>query len=263
MDWSKTKSIFIITFLLLNLFLGYQLSEKRSERNVNLLRHVTLQEDLDENEITVEIRSTEETKLGSPITGSIRVFNEENLVEQFDNQEIDVLNDGKTIYSTLDSPYRLVDASIPAAVETFVQQHVLYGDEYQFTKFDEETYEVGLHQTFEGRPIDNFVDGPYHLKLYLNIDLEIESYSQEYMDINTQGREQEFLSPMKVVEILFEANHIPANTTLDQAQLGYYNPLQASYDLEFRVFTPMWRVKVNESFYYVSAIEGEIHPMNQ
>ncbi|WP_178075232.1 two-component system regulatory protein YycI, partial [Pseudomonas sp. 2995-1] len=93
-----------------------------------------------------------------------------------------------TIYSTLDNPYRLVDGNIPAAVETFVRRFVLFGDEYQFTKYDEENNEIGLHQTFEGRPIDNFENGPYHLKLYLNVDSEIVSYSQEYMDISTQGR---------------------------------------------------------------------------
>ncbi|MBU9710902.1 two-component system regulatory protein YycI [Evansella tamaricis] len=261
MDWSKTKSIFIATFFLLNLFLGYQLIEKQSDSNLNMLTQSTLQEKLQENEINIAINNSDEVKSGSPITGSFRTFNQLILTEQLENQEIEVLRD-ETIYSTLDTPYRLVEGNIPAVVNSFVEQYVLYGDQYVFTVYNEEEMYIGMHQTFEGRAIDNHKEGPFHLKINLNEDLEIISYQQMFMDISPQGREQDLLSPVKVIEILFNDNYIPANTTIEEAELGFYNPLQGMVDLEFRVFAPMWRVLVQDTFYFVNAINGEVQPIN-
>ena len=52
MDWSKTKTIFIITFLILDCFLGYQFMEKRNSSQLDVLLEATIEDQLKANGIT-------------------------------------------------------------------------------------------------------------------------------------------------------------------------------------------------------------------
>ncbi|MED5050283.1 hypothetical protein P9850_00180 [Anoxybacillus rupiensis] len=52
MDWNKTKTIFIITFLILDLFLGYQFIQKRNSSQLDVLLEEIIEEQLAANGIT-------------------------------------------------------------------------------------------------------------------------------------------------------------------------------------------------------------------
>lgn len=260
MDWSRAKNIFIITFLLLNLFLGYQLMEKRKDSNYNYISRATLQENLEQMNIEVHLDEMDEVIFASPISGSFYYFNEKLLEERLKNQNFELLTE-TTLHSKLETPYKLVTVNLPVVVESFVQQNVFRGDEYTFSSYNEEQNYIGLHQTYKGKPVDNNEGSGYHLILYLNDEFEITGYYQTYMELEQQGREQELLTPIKAIERLYNEQLIPADTVIDHVKLGYYSHLPPSGN--YQVYTPMWQISVNDEFYYVNAIDGAIQSMDQ
>ena len=52
MDWSKTKSIFIMVFFVLDIFLLYQYLEKKDNYQFEYIAEATLEDRLQEEEIT-------------------------------------------------------------------------------------------------------------------------------------------------------------------------------------------------------------------
>jgi regulatory protein YycI of two-component signal transduction system YycFG len=260
MDWSKTKTIFIVTFLLLNIFLGYQLYERNKQGEISVLTDPDLQSRLEEEGIEIDIEDAEETVTGAPVTGTSATFDESYLEENLERQTISLLN-STTAYSELHGPFRLVGANLSATVDAFLQQHVYLGEEYEIAQYNESESFIGLYQTYNGLKIDEYERENFHLVLHLTEDLEIESYVQTYMEISEQeGREQDLLSPLKAVERLLDGGYLSANAVIEHAELGYYSLIQP--DDNFQVFAPVWRIRVDNEDFFVDALNGEIQSIS-
>lgn len=52
LDWSKTKTIFIITFFILDIFLGYQFIQKKNSSQLDVILEATIEEQLEADGIT-------------------------------------------------------------------------------------------------------------------------------------------------------------------------------------------------------------------
>ncbi|WP_078593355.1 two-component system regulatory protein YycI [Evansella clarkii] len=260
MDWSRTKTIFIITFLFLNVFLGYQFAEIRSAENIGVQTESTFQDLIEEYNIEFEIEEAEETLTGSPISGIPRGIPLNVLEEEYASQSAELINE--TLHSVLETPYQLTENDISGSVNAFLEQYVYSGQEYHLAGFNEEEGYLGLHQTYEGRPIGHYEAGPDHIRLMVNEELEITDYYQTYMVFNEEGQEEDLLTPQQVIEILINNNYISEldNAVIREAMLGYYSLLETRAD--FRFYIPMWRIRVNDEFFYISAIEGEVQPID-
>ncbi|MDQ0257592.1 regulatory protein YycI of two-component signal transduction system YycFG [Evansella vedderi] len=233
--------------------------EKRTEGNINIMTQSTLQDYIEAN-VEIAITNAEEIYTGSPIIGSMMRFTDEMLAEQMESQVIRIFND-VMIYSELITPYKLSENSLEAGVEAFLEEHVFLGEHYRFSSFNEDT--IGLVQTFDGMPIENYEDDRFYLVLHLNENLEIEAYHQYYIQFNEdnqENREQELLSPLKAIENLYNNQRIPADSVVEHAELGYYSLLPASG--EYQVFAPMWKITINGYYHYVDAINGQIQTIN-
>ena len=241
----------------MNVFLGYQLLEKFKVREYNYISRSTLQENLEQMNITINIDGVDKTVLSSPITGSVHFFEEHRLNDLFDNQKFEIVSE-TTIHSTLKVPYKLLETNTGSVISAFLQENVYLGKDYVISNINQEQNMISLHQAYEGNPIDNNGESGYHLVINLNKDYEVTDYFQSYMDIEQQGREQEILSPIKVIERLFNERLIPANTEISHIKLGYYSQLPPSGN--YQIFTPMWQIRINETFHYVNAIDGAIQP---
>ncbi|MFC4736247.1 two-component system regulatory protein YycI [Bacillus daqingensis] len=259
MDWSRTKTIFIVTFMLLNIFLGYQLAEKQRHGDINEIEQMTLDSQIEEQRITIEFEETEEELTGAPITGVQRSFEDDiTFLEQtLERQQIDLI-DSTTLYSELDSPYNFSPANLTASTEAFMQQYVFRGEEYQLAAYDEEEGLIGLYQTFEGSMIDQYERDSYHVVLELNDSGQIVSYTQRYLTIVEQGAEEELLTPMQVVERLINDPQVGIGTdsTISSATVGYYNLMEV--DANFQIYAPVWRVIVDDEPFFVNALTGEV-----
>nr|WP_175476241.1 two-component system regulatory protein YycI [Evansella caseinilytica] len=259
MDWSRTKSIFIVTFLMLNIFLTYQLTEKLTAGDLKLLTQGTIHDTLAEHDIVLAFTDPEQIRTDSPITGALRAFTEEDTAELWNGQHIEIQND-TVIYSVLDAPYQLPEQNIEAGIDFFLDNYVLNGNEYQLAIVDYEKGRIGLFQTYNGNAVE-YAEGRYPLLLDLTEDMQIEAYHQFYMDMTQHGREQEMLTPLRAIEALFEEQLIPVNTVIEEVEPVYYGLLELNGD--FQIFGPMWKVHVNDKHYYVNAINGAIQPTNE
>lgn len=62
MEWNRTKTIFIIVFLILDIFLAFQYFDKRSNNQFPILEKSTLQEDMKADHISYGNLSKETSK---------------------------------------------------------------------------------------------------------------------------------------------------------------------------------------------------------
>lgn len=261
MDWSRTKTIFIITFMLLNIFLAYQLYEKQDMSRMGEVTLMELESRIEEQQIEINIDDPEEEVTGGPITGMQRTFTETSLEQSLSGQDVSLINNS-TIYSEMEEPFSIVTANVEASLEGFLDQYVFRGEEYEVAHYDLEEGIIGLYQTFEGSMIDQYEREDYHLVLQLNETGQVAAYSQRYMTITEQAEEEELLTALQAVELLLDDPNIGIGTeaVVENAELGYYNLMEV--DANFQIFAPVWRVLINEETYYVNAMTGEIQTIS-
>ena len=260
MDWSRAKTIFILTFLLLNIFLAYQLNGKRDASNISLLAEATLQERLSEMNITISADLHDEQLTGTYISGASEVSLETMIASEKQNQEVLGIDD-EVVTVILKEPYSLINSepNIGAQVKEFILHHVINGEEYRFSHYDKELSQVYFFQTYEGKKVDNYESGRFALLIQVDEDMQIVMYEQNYLTIqpiHPQGREQEVITSIKAIEKLFNEQLIPPDSIINKVELSYFSffkPLG-----EVQVFAPMWNIGVNEQIYYVNAIDGAI-----
>lgn len=260
MDWSNAKTIFIITFLLLNIFLGYQLNEKKSASNINLLAEATLQERLSEMNITIAVDLHEEQLTGTYISGSTEISLETIITSEKLNQEVKKVED-EFVTVLLVEPFTLIqgDQGIHIQAKDFVSQHIVNGKEYRFSHYDEELKRIYFYQTYEGKKVDNYESGRFPLMLQLNENKQVVFYEQNYLTIqpiHPQGKEQEVISSIKAIEKLFNEQLVPPDSKISKVELSYYSFFKPHGEVQ--VFAPMWNIGVNDQIYYVNAIDGAI-----
>lgn len=257
MDWNRTKTIFIVTFLLLNLFLTWQLVETNNANQMNLITEATIQEKLKENNVNIEVE-LKEVEISSPlIVGKSVPFEQDNLI--LANQQIDIVEE-RTIYSVLEKPFPLTNDQFDIDLQQFLTGYVYKGGDYRYDNYDPQTKKVTLYQSYEGKMAYTLEEGP--LTLQLDDELQIISYEQRYFEFEEQpGKEPELLSSLKAIEKLWTDQLIGMNQTITDVQFGYYNFFSPAGDVQ--VFAPMWRVTVGEEIYLVHAINSSVQKLSK
>ncbi|SFE63023.1 two-component system regulatory protein YycI [Alteribacillus iranensis] len=251
MDWSRTKTIFIVTFLLLNTFLIYQLIEKRNEGDINVRAQATVKERLADMNITVTEELPEDKSEISHIVGQTMDISEE-VINKAGEEQVTVLNN-RFIEVTLEDPYKITDPE--RDVENFLRDHVVHAEEYSYTSWNQDEGQMFFNQTFQEHIVVTYAEN--QLVLFFNEDQEIVSYIQSYLEFNEEGKEKDMLAPYKAIEVLLNEAIISFNDEISQIELGYYSLFSPEGDVQ--VFAPMYQIQVNEeSSYLVHAIDGSI-----
>ncbi|MBU8905786.1 two-component system regulatory protein YycI [Desertibacillus haloalkaliphilus] len=256
MDWSRTKTIFIVTFLFLNSFLIFQLIEQMNANQINIIAEATIQERLEEMNIEIDVDIPEEDIAGIYIVGSSVGYDNE-IRDFLSDQQIRIV-DETTVISTLDEPYELGPADYGIQLDRFLDEYIWRGEEYRFAGWDEELRQVVLYQTYDDVMIYTFDE--VSLLLQLNEEGEITGYQQNYLTINEQGQEREVLSGLRAIETLLNEQLMMSNHVVSHLELGYYSLLQPFGGVQ--VFAPMWRITVDDDNYLVHAIDGSIQQVN-
>jgi regulatory protein YycI of two-component signal transduction system YycFG len=256
MDWSRTKSIFIITFLFLNAFLSWQLVETHNVNQINMITVANIQEVLRENNVTIETELPEADSPGLLVVGKHVVLQAEN-IPNINGQEIDIL-DERTVLSVLEEPLALTQDDFSTDLSTFLSTYVYQGEDYRFGGYDQEKNQVFLYQTYEGKTAYTFDDQP--LIIHLDDEFQIIGYQQKYFQFEVQeGEEREMYSSLKAIEVLLNDQLVRMNQTITDVQFGYYSFFSPTGDIQ--VFAPMWRVTVDDKTYLVHAINGTVQQL--
>lgn len=253
MDWSKTKTLFIITFLILNIFLGYQLIQKRDGSQLDILTELSIEERFAAEEITYH-NLPREPKIGSYISGKIKIFTEED-IKDLKDQEVDISTKG-ILRGVFSKPIKL-PLNDKVQISQFVKENMISGDSYVVWKVDEDSKTIILFQQYKNQHIFNQstnISG--FLLLNLNEDHEVISYQQTLIPEFEEHEPEELITPIQTLEMLFKNDHLKSGSDVTKVEIGYYPLVPFS---ESQLLAPAWHIVIDEKTdVFVNAIEGQI-----
>lgn len=257
LDWSKTKSIFIMVFLVLDIFLLYQFLEKKDNYQFEYFSEATIEDRLQREEITYKSLPKQNVKEQFLIAQS-KVFKKEDTANLI-NQKVNVLEQTKLL-GTFDKPISISKNVQSSELEKFVAKYMLFGSEYRYWDHGETNGEIIFYQTWDNKMFFNNSKGK--ITLFLDKDNQVISYEQTYLENLEETNEEKDLVPaIKALEALYENDDIEPKSDVSKVELGYYNSLQTTSVSHLLV--PVWRVVVNDEIdLFVNAIDGAIIKLN-
>jgi regulatory protein YycI of two-component signal transduction system YycFG len=289
LDWKKTKNIFILTFLVLNLFLGYQLYQKNDINNISMLSQQPLEEILEINGIDYKDKIPKYKPEQTLISAQRYSFTE----EESSLKSKDIIMDKEkstaiTLYYSLKQPLDLPKKDSNDLVETlskFLEDNVSRGTEYSFFQWDKKENIIWFNQIYLNKSIfydpgnfenpENSKDtkdskdpkyskwdfsGPNGMiKFYLDDKGRLTKFTQTYLNIMRQGASQEILSPEKALGRLLDTGHLKDDKVKD-IKLGYYSLVGVG---DLQVYAPTWFIETeDDGQYLVNATDSSIQVLS-
>ncbi|WP_110928065.1 two-component system regulatory protein YycI [Bacillus massiliglaciei] len=257
MDWNRTKSIFILVFFILNVFLLYQLLDKINENRFQLITETSIEELLKEEDIKY-VPLPKQKVQEQFLMAKSKTFKEKEL-PKMDNQELKVM-DGTTLSGTFKKPLTISQNIQSSELETLVKEQMMAGDEYKFYKYDETLKTITFYQVYDKKMFYNNSKGK--ITLFLNSKGEIDSYEQTYLEnIEKYNKQKELVLPIKAIEVLYREGDLMPKSNITKVELGFYNSLQTPS--QSHLFVPAWRVAVEgKDDLFVNAFDGEVIELN-
>jgi regulatory protein YycI of two-component signal transduction system YycFG len=238
MDWERTKSILIITFILLNGVLGYQWwSSNSNETQLVAIESVTM------DELNTLLQSKQ-----------IQILEEIP-------KEVPKLNDiivklNETITSTM-TKYLENPTTMAVILSKSVRNN--NKETMQIPKISEYRYDPVVSGTNFFMFNQMHMDYPLfdvNLKLIQDQDT-IRTYTQSYVEVETNENENEQrVIPAYVVIRSLAENYLDQKSIIESIQLGYHGQ---KYNSQTQFMVPSWRVVLqNGEIYYIHAYNGSI-----
>lgn len=249
MDFKKIENIFLITFLLLNIYLLISYLNRSDLQHastapdqVNLLREM--------EQIGIELPNlTEEDQQVYYVQADRNNLLEDN-VDQLENQAGSIAQDGTLYNSILSDPIEIegtpeegfTDEDFERLDEFMNSSAVLFGEEYTFLRYDQAENRFVFAQEVNGIPV---ADGTSEISLFYGGDGNIISYQQSFAGpMTTQGSALDIITDRQAIETLFQNNEISSNSVVSQPILSYQRTL---YLEDLSMYGPIWYVPVTDS----------------
>lgn len=257
MDWSKSKSIFIVVFLILDVFLySLYLNRHTEAKQVEVLGEKTIEARLKEDNITYNVLPTNIEK-ASYISGKVKNFTETNLKLQ--NDETSTIENSTKLIVTLQKTKKLRNIDDQASFLEFVQANVPNGSSYVLWDVNRENRTATFFQRVNDRTIYYNINGV--VTIYWNEQGEVFKYEQTMLeDLEDFEEKENLLPPIQVIQALYAKGLLKPDSRITQMKLGYSTLVQLT---QTQVFVPTWEVRVKiadgaEEEYFVNAVEGKV-----
>ncbi|MCF6139091.1 two-component system regulatory protein YycI [Pseudalkalibacillus berkeleyi] len=241
MDWKNIKTIFIFTFLILNLYLGTEFNNKVNP-DLDVLNPET-QEKLEDIQYSGKLPKIENKKI-SMISSTSKKFTEEDIDEFLNknsNQELTIESEEENVMSAkLKKPYSINAESgdLTSQLEHFVDANIPDAEDYVYWKHDQERNIFVFRQQLDRVPF-YFSENVAGNNLTGLIELipddsgNIASYRLTKMDVNKQEKVEKGLKAE-------EAVLLPGiGTTLEKIELVYFTGI---HNEGWKVFVPSWHI---------------------
>ncbi|KAA6447219.1 two-component system regulatory protein YycI [Bacillus swezeyi] len=250
MEWNRTKTIFIIVFLILDIFLAFQYFDKRRINEFPILEKSTLQEDMKADHISYSNLSKESSK-GSSISAQKRIFKESEIKSLKGQKPKPLMNMSKgdpvtEIKMEFDKPIALPKTDIMTKAREIVNQEIIDGSKYKFWKIDKAQNQIIFFQTYNGNYIfqdrqNNANNEMGEVVLYFNDKNEVVSYKQSMLQEIKEVKTENLISAVGAVEALYYPDYLKKYSKIKSAELGYFTqyPLASA-----QIFVPVWRIEV-------------------
>lgn len=266
MEWSKTKTIFIFAFLILDIFLAFEFFELRGKGDYAVIQKATTEEQLAAEGIKYS-KLPESVGKSFYITAKSKDFTLEE-VSELKDQTLVLTNSNingdsfRTLNMQLAETYALPEVNLESKVNQFLKDNVISGQLYHYWYKDEQTNSIICIQKYNNQNIFQSKDDHIAMViLYLNEDNEIFAYEQSMLeDINEVEEKEAAVPALKAIEALYNKNYLKSNSEIKQIQYGYYTHSPLSNQ---QILAPTWHIivetedKEREEF-YVNALEGDV-----
>lgn len=253
MDWSKIKTIFIITFLILDVYLLYQFMKIRDANKYELTTESSVEDKLKADEIQyVELPKAPIKE--QYLSAKPKLFTKGD-VAKLKGQTALLKEPSATFQVTVDKPFQVSNKFEPTELASFIKENILYGEHYIFWEKNDKKNTITYFQQYENSPMFKNINGM--IIFTLNSDNQIISYQQTYLEgIEKLTAKEAILPPLKAIETLHQKGVLKPKSKITKIELGYSTLIQLAAS---QVLAPTWRIVVddNESL-FVNAFEGQI-----
>ena len=248
MDFKRIEIIFVLTFLALNVFLLVTYFDKNyndfSENDSNV--QVNFIDEMDKANIKLPKFQNETNKVPYVQTEANDLLTENR--DKLSNQTRIVEENGAIYSSILSNPIalsqekKLTSKDIEKLNDFVKSDQILFGKDYQFFRYIPSGQQIIYAQIANNIPI---TDGTSEIIFHLDSSKQVISYEQRYVGpVTVQGESRELITDKNAVDILYQNNEIPADTTVKKPILGYYRTLNLE---ELSMYAPVWFVEIDSS----------------
>lgn len=258
MDWNKTKTIFIVVFLVLDIFLLLQYTEKKNDSQYAFINSTSTEEVLELEGITYPA-PPKQKRMEKYLIAKSQLFTGQEIKKLEQTQKVKIYEQNR-INGEFKKSVRISGKEYSKDIDAFVKEQILHGEEYRFWHIDEETNAIIYYQVHDNKMFFNNSKGK--VTLFRNDDREIVSYEQTYLTgFESFSDEKELQPALKAVEALLLNGDLAPKSEITKMELGYYNSLQSSTVSQLLV--PTWWIVVNgETDLFVNAFDGDVIELN-
>ncbi|WP_257347660.1 two-component system regulatory protein YycI [Pseudalkalibacillus decolorationis] len=264
MDWNNIKTIFIFTFLILNIYLGIEVYEKVNPGFDELQNNTQSAKRLDEIQYDKKPPVVKEQL--ALVKGKSKVFTEKEINAQFQkensNQEVKVTS-GTIINATLKDPYddlsHKSEDELKGQLQIFLEEYVPMSEDYQYWKHDKDRGLYIFRQEHKEVPIyfneyitEENLTGL--IEIATNEKGEITSYRQTYMTLEDQGDKQKLIKAKAALLV----TNIPPGTKVKNIELVYFTLITDEEQFQVKVFVPSWHIVTEEEEFIVDATNSTV-----
>jgi regulatory protein YycI of two-component signal transduction system YycFG len=267
MKWGQIKTLFILCFLLLDIYLLNLVIQKQRNEDLTVLDsgqgvEAAIEENLEGGNIILP----EDLSENLPDEGFVRIrqksFKDSEIkqIEALENQEVNVVNN-TFILSLIDKKIVVPENAKDETIAELVSTHVYLGDEYQFEYWDKSNNILVFFQIKNNRPVYYNLNGM--IFIYLNDNNEAIAYTQSVLgEPEVESEKKSLLKPLSAVNKLYENNLIISGDKVTEVEMGLYT--QLPLDSGQQLLAPTWKITVNDSRdRFVNAIEQIVVPVDQ
>lgn len=269
MNWSKTKSIFIVCFLLLDAFLIFEIYMRQQSDEMSRLNTGSGTQNSFRMQTSIPSTPPDVTFLsGSRIDFSREKKNMTNLISQGGgtvSQKISIDTTGKQWTGIFNAP---ISGKInDPVVQKGILSQVYRGQAYSYWKGGSGKSEASFTQVYDNRPVFISKRSNIHMLAFTLINNKVVSYRQSYFKFK-QSNVVDIISADKAISNLGENTDLLVNAQrpiIKTVELGYINLIGDS-NTDPLVFIPAWHIVVQtnqtQKEYFVNAMSGNVQTMN-
>lgn len=256
MQWGSIKTLFILCFLILDVFLLFQFLDKQEQANLSVLgsQEASIEDQLESENITMEninLNVQEESYI-SAAQMEFSAQGQQDLAS-LDGQESAVISDNY-IVSMLEEPIPIAEDATAEEINSLVGQHIIAPESYTYWDWNTEHNVLIFFQTKDDRPI--YFNQSAVVLGFLNDRNELVFLTQTMLaEAEAQEEQWPLIEPIRAVGTLYTENQLFPEDHISSMNLGYFTRVPLPDGVQ--VFAPTYNVVVNgERNYFVNAIEG-------
>ncbi len=257
MDWNKTKSIFIIIFAILNVFLYTLYLERYNDsKNAVFLVESSNEEKLEADKISYS-NLPQQVESQPYVTGKMKSFVAADVPGADSKGDV---TKGNSLAVKFNEPIPLGEKVSTEVLQEFVDKTVYKGNHYILWRIDEKNRQAVFFQEINGQPL--YYSDSGKLTVYWNANAEVVNYEQTLFENVEESEQQKTLIPaIQAIHTLYQKRLLPTNTEIDSAEIGYSEYVTVSENTQ--MFLPTWLIKAtledgSQQEFFVNAVKDGV-----